>query len=394
MDALNYPYIRVRDVNWLKQTLLLFPRVARMTPGYDAPPDAPEIEPFVWTAKGRAGLLRPVDLQSHGVYEAQRQLIHRVEQMLEADEVGFRSRFGREAFATPYQTTAPVRDVWGERLDPNAGFQLHSRKMLEQLEYFLRSQRLAWRPENPHGGSYLEMHPRLGAAVMTTLAFAAARDEGLKVVTEFPDLHGQILVGGVEGLLDRLANDEAQQQDHPLGAQQIAEVIVYQRCDVSGLSADDLVALGDERAAFARFRQALEDEAKALPQTIGNPTILQEYLDETVNAILAQWRKDRAGFTPLAKAVFGDDAINEPKTLLQKIAERALTTEVGGPAATGTLIGGLTAHAVAGAAAGCVIGLAVHTLKSWRQVKRREADSPWKYLTTLENGGVGFRMTA
>jgi hypothetical protein len=50
VDALNYPYIRVRDLDWLKQTLLIFPHVARMTPAvrgrvvYEAGYDAPKIE--------------------------------------------------------------------------------------------------------------------------------------------------------------------------------------------------------------------------------------------------------------------------------------------------------------------------------------------------------------
>jgi hypothetical protein len=32
-DALNYPYIRIRDVDWLKRSLLVFPHIVRMTPG-------------------------------------------------------------------------------------------------------------------------------------------------------------------------------------------------------------------------------------------------------------------------------------------------------------------------------------------------------------------------
>ncbi|PZR36687.1 hypothetical protein [Caulobacter segnis] len=392
MDALNYPYIRVRDVEWLKQTLLLFPHVARMTPEFDAPPDAPEIEPYCWEAGGRHPLLRPVDLMAGRVWRAQDDLIRNIEKRFQADEVGFRSRFGREAFNEGYDPATAGHDLWGQRLQPNAGFQIHRHKVVTQLRDYLLERNLAWRPERPHGPAYIELHPRLGTAVMTTLAFAAAQNEGLTVVTEFPDLHGQVIADGAEGLLDRLAEDRL--PDPAVNAQRIAEVIVYQRCDVSRLGPEDLVALRDERAAFARFRQALEAEAKELPAQVGDPRILQEYLDDTVNAILGQWQKDRAGFTPLAKAVFGDEAINEPKSLLQKIAEKAFTPEVGGPAASGVLMGSLTAHTLAGAAAGCAIGLAVHTLKSWRQVVRREADSPWKYLTTLERGGVGFRMVA
>lgn len=37
------------------------------------------------------------------------------------------------------------------------------------------------------------MHPRLGEAVMATLAMARAANGGLQVVTEFPGLHGSLL---------------------------------------------------------------------------------------------------------------------------------------------------------------------------------------------------------
>jgi hypothetical protein len=49
-DALNYPYIRVRDVDWLKRTLLVFPHVVRMTPGFarGAPADDEWIAPFTY----------------------------------------------------------------------------------------------------------------------------------------------------------------------------------------------------------------------------------------------------------------------------------------------------------------------------------------------------------
>ncbi|PXA90298.1 hypothetical protein DMC25_06720 [Caulobacter sp. D4A] len=390
MDALNYPYIRVRDANWLKQTLLLFPHVARMRPRW-APPDDPEIETFRWAAKDQNPLLRSVNLHSQAVRNAQRRLMLKIAECLETDEAAFRARFAKEAFEGHYNASAD--DLWGQRLNPSAGFQIHADKIFYHFSEFLEFKDLCWAPERPHGEHYLEVHPRLGAAIMTTLAFAAARDEGLRVVTEFPDLHGQMIAAGDDNLLHRLSEGDTPKPE-PINGHRIAEIIVYQRCDVGHLSAEDMVALTEERAAFARFRQALEEEAKALPPEIGNPKILQQYLDDTVNDILARWQKDRAGFTPLAKAVFGDEAINEPRSLLQKIAEKALTSEVGGSAATGTLMGGLTNHTLAGAAAGCAIGLAVHTLKSWRQVAKREAESPWKYLTTLEKGGVGFRMVA
>jgi hypothetical protein len=237
------------------------------------------------------------------------------------------------------------------------------------------------------------MHPRLGGAIMTTLAIACAQNEGLEIVTEFPDVHGRAIAARSRNVFDDLIDDEddlPEALNGEAGARRIAEVIVYQRCDVSRLSAEDMIALGDERAAFARFRRALEEEAKSLPPMLGDRCRLQEYLDDTVNDIFRRWRADRANFGRLARTVFGDEAINEPGKVLEKIVEKAIG--IGGPTAAGAGVGDLTAHTLVGAGGGLVIGVATHTFAAWRRLRQTEAESPWRYLTSLENGGVGFRM--
>jgi hypothetical protein len=89
-DALNYPYIRVQDVDWLKSTLLLFPHVARIRP-YDAPDDDPEIEVFTHTV-GAADepLLRsiyPHDIPHH----LQEDLLEHLQEALSRDGNPFNS---------------------------------------------------------------------------------------------------------------------------------------------------------------------------------------------------------------------------------------------------------------------------------------------------------------
>ena len=69
-DALNYPYIRVREVEWLKRTLLIFPHVVRMVPENDPPEDSPEIKEFCRLTGRRGPLLRPVDIYSAPVLAA------------------------------------------------------------------------------------------------------------------------------------------------------------------------------------------------------------------------------------------------------------------------------------------------------------------------------------
>jgi hypothetical protein len=43
VDALNYPYTRIRSADWLKRTLLIFAHVVRMSPSSNAPSDDPEV---------------------------------------------------------------------------------------------------------------------------------------------------------------------------------------------------------------------------------------------------------------------------------------------------------------------------------------------------------------
>lgn len=45
-DALYYPYIRIHSQNWLKATLLCFPRVRRILPENFTPFDVPEVKAF------------------------------------------------------------------------------------------------------------------------------------------------------------------------------------------------------------------------------------------------------------------------------------------------------------------------------------------------------------
>src|ERR1700750_860702 len=95
MDALNYPYIRVRSLDWLKRTLLIFPHVVRMTPEIRAPAEDPHFSAFTQSESGRYPLLRPADLHSSHVQDAQLELVAELEQRLEQDRRGFRARYGR-----------------------------------------------------------------------------------------------------------------------------------------------------------------------------------------------------------------------------------------------------------------------------------------------------------
>ena len=65
-------------------------------------------------------------------------------------------------------------------------------------------------------------------------------------------------------------------------------------------------------------------------------------------------------------------------------ASRSLRQAVANPA------GAVTAGLVSGGA-GLVIGVAAHAAKSVTHIRKRAAESPYRYLTTIEKAGVIFR---
>src|SRR5688572_29167865 len=81
-DGLYYPYIHIRDVNWLKATLLSFPQVRRIVPRGFSLNDRPEIKPFLRETGARGEpLLYEEPANARGAYEAQLRLLRKLEAM-------------------------------------------------------------------------------------------------------------------------------------------------------------------------------------------------------------------------------------------------------------------------------------------------------------------------
>src|SRR5947209_15469492 len=78
-DALYYPYIHIRDVNWLKSTLLCFPSVRRIVPKRFNLHDSDEIQEFCQTDGPRGALLSSADLDSPALHQAQHTLLRKME---------------------------------------------------------------------------------------------------------------------------------------------------------------------------------------------------------------------------------------------------------------------------------------------------------------------------
>src|SRR5215471_12941354 len=107
-DALYYPYIHIRDVNWLKGTLLCFPQVRRIVPSDFPLNDSAEVRKFL-RLRGARG--EPLLTQEYTDYHfassplqaTQEQLLT----LLKSNERRIKSQYSQEA---------AVRDL-GEKYD-------------------------------------------------------------------------------------------------------------------------------------------------------------------------------------------------------------------------------------------------------------------------------------
>jgi hypothetical protein len=392
IDALNYPYIRIRSVEWLKRTLLIFPHVVRMTPDSSvAPGDDPEVSEFsIWQGT-RGPLLRAADLTAPHVQDAQRQLIGELKRLIEGNELNSEQFSHAAVSRKDGGQTGSDLTLWERRLSDLPSFQIHRYKMNDELTNFLVNEHLAWEPNSnfSDGPLYLEMHPRLGEAVMATLAFACAENEGLQIVTEFPKIYGKVIGQRKERILSACL--QGPPASGMTSSQHVAEFLVYRRCDVSKLTPQRIAALRAEGDALADFRSRLEELVTTLPPTIYSEKALEERLNDLLNDIFRKWQNDQANFSSYARQLFGKGALKEPNKLIQKLIETAVAPAAG--AVTGAHIGSLTIGIASGALAGFAVALIFWASNAWIDIKNTEQKSPFRYLTTLADNGVAFRLS-
>jgi hypothetical protein len=255
--------------------------------------------------------------------------------------------------------------------------------MVDDLRYFLIHEGLAWFPRDPHGAGYVEMEPALGEAVMATIAYACAADEGLELVTEFPRLFARTINQPRDRILDACLGGLPKPDGHP--REEFAEFVIHQCCDAGKLTPERIQALSREWDAIADFKDALQAAARSLPEIMNDEAKRKERLQDAANDILQKWRQDKANLGAFVQELFGDGFFDPEQKVLEKLADAAF-----GPETAGAAAGAITTHTVLGALAGLALGIVIRTGKSVLNVRRHERESPFRYLTMLEKNGVGL----
>ena len=376
-NALYYPYIHVRDVDWLKATLLLFKRVHRIVPYDQVEGDKPEIAPFARPHGGRRALLHKANLDSDRVQEAQRRLADQLRRS--AQSPAFVRRYGVEG-ARP-----------GLRKDP-LGFQIHQQKLLHDLTDALGETGLAWAPwaSEPwdYRLEYIQVHPKVGEAVMSTLAIACATANDFDVVSDdrARQLHRVLLerdeTAVFDSYLGRRPPKESAEPKDATGAE-VFQFFVNFACDTRGLDAQRLAQMGEDREPIRRLMSELNRRAAFVGRMDPGPERLGR-LEQTALEILQAWEADRRNMSRFWREFFGFGLAESGSKTAEKLAEAAIVAN-----ATGA---GLHGGGVLGAVAGLGIGLAVRGGRIYKDHGARERNSPFSYLSSLQKAGVTFQF--
>jgi hypothetical protein len=251
-DALYYPYIHIRSVEWLKRALLIFPHVARIVPNEYIPSDKREISEFEDVmGRWKKPLLRRANLNSIGVQNAQFTLLKLLAE--DNNNPAWRKKF----IFRGYDFITSEEDE----------FLIHPNKPLYELVAFLQDNGLMWGAKFGSPSSDCAVHPTIGNAIMSTIAMACAGDEGFDVVTDEPRLHYEIADDGVEGLYRSLFRTfKPQQKVLKATERKLHELIVFQQCDVTKLTPKAIGELGEDRVAIDLFRSVLAKIASGIPE--------------------------------------------------------------------------------------------------------------------------------
>lgn len=382
-EALYYPYIGIRRIEWLKANLLMFDRVRRMTP-YNievVPGDDAEVRAFI-----AAELLQPANLDGESCKRLQVELADEIAR--DSQSVSFLERFGP---AAAIRTRNENNDTYG--------FQISAAKMRYELRDALLNNELAWNPGHPDSrfADYLEMHPNVGQAVMSTLAIGCAQDDGYDIVADERSgaLHHCLIDLDAQEVYDSWLRDGIRSNAIPVSGRSVFEYMIAFACDPSQLSCRQLAEMPDE------IRHQVGDLVRQLsidlgpPLVIENPKRRQQALKDVVDSARRDWEQSRNSWSNFWKSFFGADIIDPGEQFVEKLQEKVskIKEEIQTPVIAGTLAAwfGHSVDPVMMLPLSGGVAVAAYGIKTALRRRHEAATSPYRFLTTAETLGISFR---
>ncbi len=358
--ALYYPFIHVRDENWLKATLLCFPFLDRMVPDSYELSDSP-VASFFAHEKGRFGrsMLGRRDLGDPATEHARSELLKKLQEDLAA--LGLKTRFSREAAKK------------GDYADGENAFQIHEYKLGSKLIEFLLSNDLAWEPNRPVRGNarWWAVHPVLGEAIMSTNAVALAQAHDLEIVTSDGPIHQWLLGTTASEVYDVLVRQQLfgiPRQDMTK-ANDLMRFVILSEFDLEKLSPAEITELNQKRGDLSALKSALLAQVEGVGG-IPDREIWNDVLSTRTKEVVDEW-SERASILSMFSRTDAEELSGEFQGILKDI--------------TPAVAAGGLATALVSALPGLVVGVvfgAVPLYKRWRESQR-----PYRFLSLLAQKG-------
>ena len=237
--------------------------------------------------------------------------------------------------------------------------------------------------------NFLELHPALGEALMSTIAIACGEEDGLAVVTENGKVHSWLHSLDSKLALEALISDEymLEKGDIVTGRtkrdESKATLALFLNSDLSAISADNLVALNDEREAIQDLKDKVAELSRNIP-LMNNVKKENEYLLDTTSDIIQKWKNDRANLSNFWKQFFGLDLAKNADKFSQQLNSILTAGALAGGAAA------VTETKLIAAGVGFGIGILNYAARSWYSLSETEKKSPYRFLTMCEKQGIVF----
>jgi hypothetical protein len=394
--ALYYPYIHPRDVDWMKGTLLAFGQVQRLVPDGFPLNDSREIA-FLRDYPGPRNepLLRSISFRHEALAMAE----ERLEKVLFA-KIGSLSRFLRDETVRQYG----IEDAFvihADQIRPSLLVGLGTNCLawpwkgrgLRRLTQSLSHRRAGSRWPNPYApttdfGRWFCVHPELGRALVSVVAIAAARSEGLDIVTEDMTLHHGLATLDENAVISELRQLSVESRTEPSEVQtidQIAHIVLTTSFDLSSLSMRDIAEFVCAGHDLRAFKTALSEFARAIPADAAQER-REKLMIEQAAHVVELWKQQKKSWPRrMVKALRESSADDAKKEATKTATELAKLAMVGG---LGALAGGVPLQtialpAVAGLGLSAILGVGGRLLSG-------EAEGPYRYLTRVNRLGASL----
>jgi len=321
--ALYYPYIHIRDQNWLKATLLTFRQVKRMVPKEFVLRDYALVKDYL-ELEGPVGPL----LDSANLYSPRVQTAYaRLAKLIEANG---------EQLENTYSKAGTEPEFWS---GPRA-FQIHRSKIVDpHLFDLLDRYKLFWYSREQTEADWedwITVNPKVGAAIMSTLALAVGVEEGLDVVTPSALAHDSLLAHKEDDVFDALLGLEKADFEINAGValEELAQVVVSLSFDFTRLSARNIKDLLCEGKDLGKFLDRVSAFSQSIPKGLGEEERVKQ-VKRKAEEIIQEWEDFRGTLPAFAREAIAEKSIEElPKKFFESIPEitwgSVLTTAVTG----------------------------------------------------------------